>query len=168
VRLVEQLLVLARSEPGAAPLPSEQVDLAEVARQAVADTVPFAVTRDVEIEFDAEAPVIVHGARGALSVLARNLVDNAVRYSPRGSRVEVRVLDDGGVPALRVDDAGPGIPREERERVFDRFYRRGSEDEPGTGLGLAIVKSVATAHGACVLLETSPLGGLRAGVRFAP
>ena len=168
VRLVEQLLMLARSEPGAAPSPRESVDLAEVVRQAVADTVPFALSRDAEIEFFADEPVVVQGDRTALAVLARNLVDNAVRYSPRGSRVEVHVLHADGVATLRVDDAGPGIPVEERERVFDRFYRRAIEDEAGTGLGLAIVKSVATAHGARVSLQTSPLGGLRAGVRFAP
>ena len=68
---------------------------------------------------------------------------------------------------LQVDDAGPGIPPAERERVFDRFYRRGSGDEAGSGLGLAIVRSVAERHGAAVALGDSPLGGLRVTVRFA-
>ena len=71
-----------------------------------------------------------------------------------------------GAATLCVDDGGPGIPVEERERVFDRFYRRTTEDESGTGLGLAIVRSVAAAHGATVSLHESPLGGLRATVRF--
>ncbi len=71
-----------------------------------------------------------------------------------------------GVPTLQVDDAGPGIPLTERERVFDRFYRRGLADEPGTGLGLAIVRSVAQRHGATVALDDSPLGGLRVTLRF--
>jgi signal transduction histidine kinase len=145
------------------------VDLAEAVRQAVADTVPFALSRGTEIELYADAPVSVRGDRAALATLVRNLVDNAVRYSPRGSCVQVHVLHDGGVPTLWVDDAGPGIPADEQEHVFDRFYRRaGDADEPGTGLGLAIVKSVATTHGARVFLDSSPLGGLRAGVRFAP
>ena len=152
-------------DAGAAPVAKEPLDLSEVARQAVADTVPFALSRGIGIEFFADAPVAVQGDKTALAALARNLVDNAVRYSPQGSRVEVRVMRDGGVPVLQVDDAGPGIPAGERERVFDRFYRRGN-DEAGTGLGLAIVKSVAMTHGANIALDDSPLGGLRATVRF--
>jgi signal transduction histidine kinase len=97
----------------------------------------------------------------------RNLADNAVRYSPKGSRVELRVFSDAGVPTLQIDDAGPGIPPEERERVFDRFYRRATGDEEGSGLGLAIVRSVAARHGATVALDASPLSGLRVQVRFA-
>jgi signal transduction histidine kinase len=142
------------------------VDLSEVVRQAVADSVPLAVSRGIEIELFAAAPVSVNGEKTALAVLARNLADNAVRYSPRGSRVEVRVSQHAGVPTLQVDDAGPGIPASERERVFDRFYRRAADEEAGTGLGLAIVRSVAAMHGASVALADSPLGGLRATVRF--
>ena len=102
----------------------------------------------------------------ALTALVRNLVDNALRYSPPNSQVELTVLMDGAVPTLQVDDTGPGIPAEDRERVFDRFYRRASGDEPGTGLGLAIVRSVAERHGARVVLGVSKAGGLRATVRF--
>jgi len=101
-----------------------------------------------------------------LSVWLQN-PDNAVRYSPKGERVEVRVNGIGGVPTIQVDDAGPGIPPSERERVFDRFYRRAANDEPGTGLGLALVRSIAARHRADVSLGDSPLGGLRATVRFS-
>jgi signal transduction histidine kinase len=97
----------------------------------------------------------------------RNLVDNAARYSPPGSRVEVAVAAAGDAVTLTVDDAGPGIPEAERQRVFDRFYRRVEGGESGSGLGLAIVRSVAAAHGATVGLDRSPQGGLRAVVRFA-
>lgn len=165
-RLVEQLLSLARSEPGAPPTAMESLELGEVVRQAVADAVPLAITRDLEIELFADQPVQVVGDRTALAALVRNLADNAVRYSPRGARVEVRVSHADGAPTLQVDDAGPGIPRADRERVFDRFYRRAANEEAGTGLGLAIVKSVATRHGAVVSLSDSPLGGLRVAVRF--
>ena len=169
-RLVEQLLALARSEPGAPAASLQPLDLSEVVRQAVADTVPFAQSRGTEFELFADAPVTLNGDRAALAMLARNLADNAVRYSPPGSRVELRVTVADGVAALQVDDAGPGIPPAERERVFDRFYRRSSHneliDEPGTGLGLAIVRSVAARHGAEVVLGESPLGGLRVTVRF--
>jgi len=166
-RLVEQLLALARAEPGAPLAASVDLDLSELVRAAVADTVPFAHSRETAIELFADAPVMVHGDATSLTVLARNLVDNAVRYAPRGSRVELRVLQDEGAPLLRVDDAGPGIPPDERARVFDRFYRHAAGDESGTGLGLAIVRSVADRHGAAVSLGDSPLGGLRVEVRFA-
>lgn len=169
-RLVEQLLALARSEPGAPATPLLPLDLSEVVRQAVADSVPFAESRGTEFELFADAPVTVNGDRVALAMLARNLADNAVRYSPPGARVALRVSVASGVPTLQVDDAGPGIPPAERERVFDRFYRRGSNnelsDEQGTGLGLAIVRSIAARHGADVALGDSAMGGLRVTVRF--
>lgn len=166
-RLVEQLLALARSEPGAPQTAMEPLDISEVVRQAVADTVPLALARGLELEFFADASVQVTGDRIALAVLARNLVDNAVRYSPQNARVEVLVSEKGGAPIIQVDDAGPGIPLSERERVFDRFYRRSVNDESGTGLGLAIVKSVAARHHASVNLDNSLLGGLRVTVRFS-
>ncbi len=165
-RLVEQLLTLARSEPGAPALVFDALELGELVRQAVADTVPFALSRGTEFELIADEPVTVQGERSSLAVLVRNLADNAVRYSPRGSRVELRVLTEQGVPTLRIDDAGPGIPEAERGRVFDRFYRRNLGDEPGTGLGLAIVRSVAARHGAQVSLSESPQGGLRVTASF--
>jgi signal transduction histidine kinase len=166
-RLVEQLLALARAEPGAPQAPHAAVDLSELARQALADAAPFAASRATALELHADAPVAVRGDAAMLAMLARNLADNAVRYAPPGSRVELRVFSDGAAPVLQVDDAGPGIPSAERERVFDRFYRRAGADEPGTGLGLAIVRSVAERHGARVALSDSPLGGLRVTVRFA-
>jgi two-component system OmpR family sensor kinase/two-component system sensor histidine kinase QseC len=165
-RLVEQLLALARSEPGAAAAPLQPLDLSELVREAVADTVPLALARGTQFELRADAPVRIDGDRAALGALVRNLADNAVRYAPPGARVEVLVAAPDGVPTLQVDDAGPGIPPAERERVFDRFYRRGQGDEPGTGLGLAIVRSVAQRHGADVELGDSPLGGLRVRLRF--
>jgi two-component system OmpR family sensor kinase/two-component system sensor histidine kinase QseC len=166
-RLVEQLLTLARAEPGASTAPKVRVDLVELVRAAVAETVPFAAARGTSIELMADAtPLPVQGDAAALTALARNLADNAVRYAPPGARVELRVFDDAGVPTLQVDDAGPGIAPADRERVFDRFYRHAAGDEPGTGLGLAIVRSVAERHGASVTLAESPLGGLRVSVRF--
>jgi two-component system OmpR family sensor kinase/two-component system sensor histidine kinase QseC len=167
-RLVGQLLTLARSEPGAAAAPMVKLDLAEVVREALVDAVPFALARGSELELFADDPVPMTGDRTALGVLARNLVDNALRYAPPGAHVVARVTSEQGVSVLQVDDNGPGIPPEERSRVFDRFYRRqnGGGDEGGSGLGLAIVASVARRHGAAVELAESPLGGLRATVRF--
>jgi two-component system OmpR family sensor kinase/two-component system sensor histidine kinase QseC len=164
--LVEQLLALARNEPGAPPLPFTPVDLAEVARSALAATVTLALARGSELDLQAETPVPLQGDAGSLTVLVRNLVDNAVRHSPPGTRVEVRVAEEDGAARLVVDDAGPGIPLEDRERVFDRFVRREQTGSEGSGLGLAIVRTVAQRHGATVTLGDSPLGGLRATVVF--
>jgi two-component system OmpR family sensor kinase/two-component system sensor histidine kinase QseC len=167
-RLVEQLLTLARNEPGA-PVPVlAALDLAEVVRSAVADTVPLAAARGTAVELFAPRPVAVQGDAATLAILARNLVDNAVRHGPPGSRVEIRVFEEAGAPVLQVDDAGPGIPAAERERVFDRFYRRAADSESGSGLGLAIVRHVAERHGGRVELADSLLGGLQARVRFVP
>ena len=126
----------------------------------------LAVARGTAFELFADTPLWVQGERAALAALVRNLADNAVRYSPPGARVELRAFDDGGAAVLQVDDAGAGIPPAERERVFDRFYRRAQGDEAGTGLGLAIVRGVAQRHGATLTLGDSPLGGLRVSLRF--
>jgi two-component system OmpR family sensor kinase/two-component system sensor histidine kinase QseC len=165
-RLVEQLLTLARTEPGGALAPLQPLDLSELVREALADTVPLAMARGTQLELEADTPVHIDGDRAALTALVRNLADNALRYSPPGGRVELRVALADGVPTLQVDDAGPGIPPAERERVFDRFYRRGLSDEPGTGLGLAIVRGVAQRHGATLQLDDAALGGLRVILRF--
>jgi two-component system OmpR family sensor kinase/two-component system sensor histidine kinase QseC len=166
--LVEQLLALARNEPGAPALPMPQVDLAEIARGALAATVPLALAKGSVFDLQADAPLPVRGDAASLTALVRNLVDNAVRHGPPGSRIEVRVARQGGAAVLTVDDAGPGIPPQDRERVFDRFFRRDPSAADGSGLGLAIVRRVAERHGATVTLGESPLGGLRAEVRFAP
>ena len=165
--LVEQLLALARNEPGAPPLPFSRVDLAEIARKALAATVPQALARGSELELQADRPVLLDGDTVSLTVMVRNLVDNALRHSPPGTRIEVHITLEAGAPTLVVDDAGPGIPAEEREHVFDRFYRRENSAAEGSGLGLAIVRTVAQRHRATVTLGESPLGGLRATVRFA-
>ncbi|CAN5920435.1 ATP-binding protein [soil metagenome] len=167
-RLVEQLLALARSEPGAPAVAHTQADLAEITRQAVADTVPLARARGNTLALLADAPVPVRGDAAALTVLARNLADNAVRYSPPGAAIEVRVATVEGAAQLQVDDAGPGIPEAERERVFDRFYRHAPGQTAGSGLGLAIVRSIARQHGAQLALGDSDLGGLRVTLRLAP
>lgn len=166
-RLVEQLLALARSEPDAA-LTFERIDIAAIAREAIDETTAFARSRSVSIVLEVDGDRFVRGDRVTLNLLARNLVDNAVRYSPTGSRVEVHVREQAGATLLEVDDAGPGIPEDDHERVFDRFYRRADATGSGSGLGLAIVRSVANAHGATVRLGRSTLGGLQVDVSFPP
>ncbi|NDY91332.1 two-component sensor histidine kinase [Ideonella sp. TBM-1] len=172
-RLVEQLLALARSEPGAeaASAPLQPCDLADIARSALADTLAAAQARGTTLTVEGDGPTPLQADPSALRALVRNLADNAVRYSPPGAQVQVRVQPaaDGQGPTLVVDDSGPGIPLAERERVFDRFYRRDlGGDTLGSGLGLAIVQAVAQRHGASVRLDDSHLGGLRVEVGFPP
>jgi len=167
IRLVEQLLALARQEPRA-EMARAPVRLDDLAREVVAELVPLADAGRIDLGVAAAQPVTVLGDRDALATLLRNLVDNAVRYTPQGGRVDVSVENPGGAGArLTVTDNGPGIPREERVRVFDRFYRRAGVEPPGSGLGLSIVKAIAESHGASIELTDAPGGkGLAVVVAF--
>ncbi|MGJ7491354.1 ATP-binding protein [Variovorax sp. ZT4R33] len=170
-QLVEQLLALARHEASvAAGAASEPVDLPELARLAISDVVAAAQARRIDIGLDQADAATVQGHSEALRMLLRNLLDNAVKYTPEGGRVDLRIAADNSGVELRVEDSGPGLPAEERERVLDRFYRADPTQPaqpPGSGLGLAIVKSIADLHGASVVLGASErLGGLCVAVRF--
>lgn len=166
--LVAQLLTLARQEPRMATRKFAAVNLAELARQVVADRSPLAERRIIDLGVAADAgEVSTQGDADSLRILLGNLVDNAIRYTPSGGRVDVNVQSVNGQPVLSVLDNGPGIPIEERERVFDRFYRREGSGVTGSGLGLAIVQNIAEQHGAVVGLTDNPEGaGLRVEVRF--
>ncbi|HEY2464819.1 MAG TPA: ATP-binding protein [Steroidobacteraceae bacterium] len=166
IHLVEQLLALARSEPQEAAMDFEKVDLAAAAAEAIRDTHDLALARSIDLGLEATPGLYVQGNREALRTLARNLIDNAVRYTPPGGTVQVRCRSAAQEAVLEVSDTGPGIPAADRERVFDRFYRRAATQEGGTGLGLAIVKAIAERHGARVELAEVPRGGLRAAVKF--
>ncbi|ALM83796.1 ATP-binding protein [Bordetella sp. N] len=168
-RLIEQLLSMARHDVAVDTLPAQQVDLGDVARQAIADVLAEANARAMDIGMDGAAHAWVRGNSDALALLLRNLLDNAIKYTPPGGRIDI-ILEPGpgtGGARLLVDDSGPGVPEEERERVFDRFYRLANHDEVGSGLGLSIVRAIAERHGATVRLEQAPgLGGLRVEVVF--
>ena len=166
--LVAQLLTLARSEPEGALVELAPLPLEPCVREAVTDVHALAHERQIELELEAQPGVRVRGNAEQLRVLARNLIDNAVRYTPRGGAVRVRVrteqAPEGARAVLSVEDSGPGIPAAERERAFDRFHRRPGAVEGGSGLGLAIVKAIAERHGARVSLGESDAHGLRATV----
>jgi two-component system, OmpR family, sensor kinase len=165
IRLVEQMLSLARQEPRAEPN-RVPVQLADIVRDVVAELVPLADAKQIDLGISSSQPAVVLGDPDALRTLTRNLVDNAVRYTPLGGRVDVSVEGDGQ-PILRVVDNGPGIPPEERSRVLDRFYRRPGTSPPGSGLGMAIVKAIADTHGATLELSSGPNGrGLAVDLRF--
>ena len=158
VRLAEQLLALARAEPRTAG-PLSAADLADAARQALADARPLAQRCGVALELDAPPEAPIRGDAQALRSALRNLLDNAALYGARRVVLEVRVQPGGW--RVRVDDDGPGIAAADRERVLGRFQRAHHGEVQGSGLGLAIVRAVALQHGAVLRLDESPLGGLR-------
>ncbi|MFC5513869.1 ATP-binding protein [Massilia jejuensis] len=167
-RLVEQLLVLARQEASAANgVATRPVDLAELARRTVGDLVGLAQAKEVDLGLQHADPASVDGQPDALHILLRNLVENAVKYTPHGGMVDIAVRAGKATVDVIVEDSGPGIAPEERERVFDRFYRVAGSDAAGSGLGLAIIKAIAERHGATLALDKSGrLGGLAAKVSF--
>jgi signal transduction histidine kinase len=165
--LVSQLLTLARNEPAGLPVNAAPAELGAIAREAVGEVQPLAQQRRVRIELDAPGAVPVRADAEAARILVRNLLDNAVRYSPEDSTVQVRVLrNPGGEAVLEVADQGPGIAPTDRPRAFARFYRAPDASEGGSGLGLAIVKAIAERHGAQVALADADPHGLRVVVTF--
>jgi two-component system OmpR family sensor kinase len=139
--------------------------LSELARVALAELMPLAEARATDLGMVRSEALRVTGDRDALLVLIANLIDNAVRYAPERGRVDVSTFVADGKAVIEVTDTGPGIPAGERERVFDRFYRRAGGGTPGSGLGLAIVKRVVERHRGRVELVDGPGGrGLTARV----
>ena len=166
-RLVEQMLDLARLQAAPAGSTTTAVALEELAREVVSDLAPLADARGQDLGIAASAPASVRGDPHALRMLLRNLVDNALRYTPAGGRIDVAVGQEAGAPFLRITDSGPGIPPAERARVFDRFFRIAGSEASGTGLGLAIVQSIVRNHRATIELGDHPGDhGLRVTVRF--
>lgn len=165
--LVQQLLTLARLDPHASGSQAQTCDLHALAGAAVAEAAQFAWSKKVEIDL-AEGPAVeLAGHAGLISILLRNLVDNAIRYSPEGGSVHVRAACDGAEATLTVTDQGPGIPAGERDKVGQRFYRILGSGETGSGLGLSIVKQIAELHGASISLDEGKQGaGLSVTVRF--
>ncbi len=166
--LVQQILTLAREDPSAGERTMTEVELGDIAAQVVAEYSALAESRGIDLGLARRDPeLIVRGESHGLSTLLSNLVDNALRYVPRGGRVDVSAFRGADGITLEVTDDGPGIAPDERERVFDRFYRRTDSDEPGSGLGLAIVRSIAQRHHARVQLDSGPGGvGLAARLVF--
>ena len=169
--LVEQLLAMARLEPEALERNFTDCDLVALAKDVIVARAALAADRRIDLGLAREAVVRARGDAASLSMLLANLLDNALRYTPEGGRIDVAVDDDAGHAVLIVADSGPGIPVSDRERVFDRFHRgSNAADAPGqtgSGLGLSIVKRIVYAHGATITLDAGDDGrGLVARVRF--
>jgi two-component system OmpR family sensor kinase len=150
--LLEQLLALAKYDAERAPQgPRTAFD--DIAKEVVADFVPRAQARAVDLGFERIDQVFVDADGTALAVLVRNLVDNALCHTPDGGRVDIGLFRRSNHAVLRIEDGGPGIPEGELARVFEPFYRGGWSVGEGTGLGLSIVRRVAETLGASVVLE---------------
>lgn len=165
-RLAEQLLTLTRAEPGSRTPRAERIDMVEVARLVLEAQAEDALRRGIDLGLEGEGAAPVTGDGTMLREMVVNLVDNALHYTPSGGEVTVRVGREEGAVVLSVDDSGPGIPEEEREHVFERFYRIMGTQAEGSGLGLAIVREVVEGAGGTVTLGTSRTGGLSVSVRL--
>jgi two-component system OmpR family sensor kinase len=167
LQLARQLLTLARHGTDAADPSVAAIDLKEVVRKVVAIHQPVAEAKSIRTEIIAESSCVIVGCEEALSTMVSSLVENAIKYTDSNGAVRVNLVPASGGILLEIDDSGPGIPPDERERVFDRFYRRPGNTASGSGLGLAIAREIATRHGASITLQSSRcLGGLSARIEF--
>jgi two-component system OmpR family sensor kinase len=160
--LAHQLLTMARFDPDTARRPTRILDLSQVAIGVIGELWPLAKARGVDLGSTEHEPMLVTGDPEAFRIMLMNIVDNAIRYTPSGGRVDINVRQRGPTVELEVIDTGSGVPPDERDRVFDRFYRGMDQTTDGSGLGLAIVKRVAEQCGGRIALEDGEGGhGLR-------
>lgn len=167
--LIDDLTDLSLIESGSVVLSPETVDLRALAAETAEELRATARSRDVAIRIESPDGVAVEGDRRRLGQILRNLLDNAVKFSPAGGTVRIAVGRVDDRPSLSVEDEGPGIPAGEQDRIFQRFYqvdRSRSKVRPGTGLGLAIVKHLAQLHGAEVTVTSEPGSGSAFRVTF--
>ena len=163
--LVDDLLLLARSDSGAVGLERVAVHLDDVAAEAAAALATPAAAAGVHIEVD-PAPTPAVGDPARLRQLVTILIDNAIRHSPRDGVVRVVIRPEDGHATIAVEDAGPGVRPEDRERVFDRFWRAPGAPAGGTGLGLAIARWIAEHHEGSISVDAAAGGGARFEVRL--
>lgn len=166
--VVDQLLTLSRLSPNATIDYQDPVNLNEVAEQLVAELAPLAIEKNIEIELHApERPLTVTGNNISIGIMLRNLIANAIIYTPENGHVDVILSDLKYHIALQVIDSGPGIPEHLRERIFHRFYRQLGNKTQGSGLGLSIVKQIVHLHGATIEAREPKTGlGLEMRVLF--
>ncbi len=170
--LVDQLLTLARLDPDESLADIQNIDFSILLEEACAEQGVKALEKNITLELEMPAqstsPALVAGSATLLRILLRNLIDNAVRYTPEDGHVQVSLQTEAQAIVLSICDSGPGIPVGERSKIFERFKRLAGQAQPGSGLGLSIVRRIADLHGATVTLEDAPaaLGGLRVKVQF--
>ncbi len=155
-RLVDQLLTLSRIEAEDARNAFQPVMLKKVAQETLASQLPLAEKSDIRLRFNAEADPVISGHPLLLSLLIRNLLDNAIRYTPPGSNVDL-ILQSG---RLRVEDNGSRLSPDALQRLGERFWRPLGQEKSGSGLGLSIVRNIAQLHGMTLHFSQLPEGGL--------
>ncbi|GAB4061801.1 ATP-binding protein [Uliginosibacterium sediminicola] len=156
-RLIEQLLTLARLDADATPV-LEETAIRALLAESIADIAATAIAKDGEIALEDGEEFTLCVQPGLIRILLRNLLDNAIRYSPPGSEISVCVHAEDMQLLIDVCDSGPGIPPDQRERVFDRFHRVLGSGQSGSGLGLSIAQSIAQLHGGQISLHAGPQG----------
>jgi two-component system, OmpR family, sensor kinase len=161
--LLDQLLALARYDIGRAP-EAPVTSLDECTKEVVADLLPRAAERGIDLGFEVVEPLLVRGEPAMLASVVHNLIDNALRHTPEGGRIDIGVYRDGEHVVLQIEDTGPGISPADQKRVFEPFVRGDQAAEGGTGLGLSIVKRIVERLKGSVVLENVPQSGLRATV----
>ncbi len=164
--LVEQVLDLSRTNPDLRRAEFRPLELHALARRVTAQLWPAFEEKGLALELDGDEPASLSGDEALLEILLENLLDNARKYTPDHGAVRVRITATDSAVELAVEDSGPGIAEDQRERVFQRFYRASPDAASGSGLGLAIVEHIVRAHGARIALQRSELGGLAARVSF--
>jgi heavy metal sensor kinase len=160
-RLVEGLLLLARAEAGVLRMDRQELDLGQVIEEVYLRLKPLAASRSIDLRLASIEPILVRGDRDLMTRMTSNLLDNAIKYTPAQGRVDLGLQRNGDRAFILVSDTGIGVPPEEREHIFQAFYRSSqarSVAQHGTGLGLSIACSIAAAHGGNILVE-SPLAG---------
>jgi two-component system, OmpR family, sensor kinase len=160
--LVSQLLTLARQEPDV-QRQFTSLDLGSLVTQTASDVFPIANSKHINLQVQADQQVMIMGDEDGLRTVIGNLIDNAIRYIPEGGEIEVSVNTDDNHATLKINDTGPGIPEDDRERIFERFYRIPGNDVTGSGLGLSIVKQILRRHGASIAVKA---GNNRKGSQF--
>lgn len=166
--VIQQLLTLARQDPSNVSVTSEPFDVIALVHDIVIQQQPLAQAKQIDFGTDTTCDkVILNSDADSVRIMLANLIGNALRYTPNGGKVDVKI-ELAEHCRIKICDTGPGIPDEEKKRVFDRFYRRAGHKESGSGLGLAIVNSIADRIDARVSLEDRSGGGLCACVEFVP
>ena len=172
--IISQLLILSRLSPEQSLSDIEQCHLDKITRELIADLYNNALAKNITISLDLKTKLtnntlpIISGNKTLLTILIRNLIDNAIKYSGENSQIKIRIITKQSEVIFIVRDTGPGIPDELKDRIFDRFYRVPGTQASGSGLGLSIVKLIATLHNATIKVLDNPLDshGLSFRIRF--
>ncbi|MCI0504935.1 MAG: ATP-binding protein [Gammaproteobacteria bacterium] len=165
--MVEQLLTLSRLDPEGSLCSGKNANLCHVAEEQMSEIGITALAKNIDLSLEAPKDCLVQGEPVMIGILIRNLVENAIRYTPAGGTVTVTITEEHRHRHLIVEDSGPGIPETEYEKVFKRFYRVNEGNNEGTGLGLAMVQRIIEIHRAAIQFGKSRYGGLKVDVCFA-